>query len=461
MFIPCRAAYEYEITNPTNIITRAVFNFPLSPHYMHTYRNINVRLNNREVDWHMENGFIVLEKQMEPAEKAKVKILYSTSAMEGYIYRIPDPHEISDFQLNITSDVSICCLVFDAQNNSIEVDRQMDGEMNYVSYSIDHAIMASDLGFYSAQGWPYAPYYEMTAALPYAPRAALLFLPFAALTFLICGVQVNLRQFVLLGALFMLPFLVLMSGQVPAPDFIGGEQFTGYQVKMLPVLSLVPLTLAFILLRKTPRLPLTLVLLLLALAMGGYVFVGLLPDEQKRNAAETLIQACLIGYLFLLTLYTRLRSSISVKKWLSKKNSTLSRRFRWLHWTARIMSILLSGFWVFALFWAVFTIQDFSNFDSIETILIIGFDIVVLAACGSLIYAWKNVKLGGLFSMISAPLVLGMYLSRQFFIKNVNVSYGIIFIASGLFLLNGFLFWLSWKLAGREKSEKIFLDYKE
>ena len=365
----------------------------------------------------------------------------------------PGPHEISDFQLNILSNVSICCLVFDAQNDSIEVDSQMGGETNYVSYSIDHAIMSSDLGFFSAQGWPYAPFYEMTAALPYAPRAALLFLPFAALTFLICGVRVDLRQFALLGALFMLPFLVLMSGQVPAPDSVGGEQFAGYQVKMLPVLSLVPLTLAFIILRKTPRLPLTLVLFLMALAIGGYLFIGLLPDEQKRNAAETLVQACLIAYLFLLTLYTRLRSSISFTKRFSKGNSTQNRRFRWLRRVARIMSIPLTGFWIFAVSWAVLFLQDFTDLGWIETFLEISLDLSTLAACGSLIWGWKNEKKGGIFSMISALLVLGVYLCRNYFNENVYVSYGVMFSVSSLFFLNGFLYWLSWKLVRKVKKE--------
>ena len=299
------SAYEYDILNPTDTTTRAVYRFPLCRN-SRLYYYVEVKINGEEVDWQMENGAIVLEREMLPAQKDTISIKYTTNGMEGYLYRIPEPHEIQDFRLDLVTDTSVCCLNYDAQNESINLSSWKDGETQHISYSIEHAIMASDLGFSVKQYWPYAPYYEMTAALPYAPRAGLLFLPFAALTLIICGVKVDLHQLALLGVLFLLPFLVLMSGQVPAPAFIGGEQFAGYQMKMLPVLSLVSLTLAFLILRKTPRLPLTLVLLLMALAMGGYVFIGLLPDEQKRNAAETLIQACLIAYLFLLTLYTRL-----------------------------------------------------------------------------------------------------------------------------------------------------------
>lgn len=171
--------------------------------------------------------------------------------------------------------------------------------------------MAPSLGFSVKQYWPYAPYQELIVALPYVARAALLFFPIAALTLLICGVPVDLRQFALLGGLFLLPFFILMSGYFPYPGSITPAEFAGYQVRMLPVLSVLSLIPAFILLRKIPRMPMVLVLFLMALAMGGYAFIGLLPDEQKRNSTETLVQACGIGYLFLLTLYTRLRSIFS------------------------------------------------------------------------------------------------------------------------------------------------------
>lgn len=174
--------------------------------------------------------------------------------------------------------------------------------------------MAPSMGLSVKQFWPYAPYHEMIVLLPYVARASLLFFAMAALTFLICDVPVRLRQFALLGGLFTLPFLILMSGYVPYPGFITPAGFAGYQVKLLPVLSGLSLILAFSLLRRLPRLPLVLVLLLMALAMGGYAFIGLLPDEQKRNAVETLIQACLIGYIFVLALYTRLRPVVAGKK---------------------------------------------------------------------------------------------------------------------------------------------------
>jgi len=201
------------------------------------------------------------------------------------------------------------------------------------------------MGFSVNQYWPYAPYHEMIVTLSYGTRALLLFFSVAALTLLICGVPVHLRHFALLGGLFILPFLVLMSGYVPYPTTITPAQFAGYQVKMLPVLSGVSLIIAFFLLRKMPPLPLVLILLLMALTLGGYAFIGLLPDEQKRNATETLIQACLIGYLFLLTLYIRLRPILFCPKTITSADSPRVKCTIGARWAARISSIWLTRPW--------------------------------------------------------------------------------------------------------------------
>jgi hypothetical protein len=225
------------------------------------------------------------------------------------------------------------------------LDASNDPTGHYQTFKIERAIMAPSMGFSYKQYWPYAPYQEMIVTLAYAPRAALLFFAMAALTLLICGVPLSLRQFALLAGLFLMPFLALMSGYVPYPDSITPAQFAGYQMKTLPVLSLVSLAMAFAVLRKTPRLPAVLILLLMALAMGGYAFIGLQPDEQKRNAAETLIQAGLIGYIFLLTLYTRLRPTLKFPKVLPAGVIPQGVQARWNNWAARIRNALPARFW--------------------------------------------------------------------------------------------------------------------
>jgi hypothetical protein len=58
---------------------------------------------------------------------------------------------------------------------------------------------------------------------------------------------------------------------------------------------------------------LILTLALMVLFMAGYPRIGLLMDEQKRNAIEGGIQVAMIAYVFVLTLFVRMRS-LSQKK---------------------------------------------------------------------------------------------------------------------------------------------------
>jgi hypothetical protein len=67
------------------------------------------------------------------------------------------------------------------------------------------------------------------------------------------------------------------------------------------------LIFVFFILRKIPRLPLILILILMALFAGGYPLMGLMSDEQKHKALETIVQVGMIAYVFLLALFTRLR----------------------------------------------------------------------------------------------------------------------------------------------------------
>ncbi len=142
--------------------------------------------------------------------------------------------------------------------------------------------------------------------LPLAARASMLFLALAVITLLICSVEVRPSRIALLGLLFLAPFLVLMSGGIPHPASVSMERFASYQIRMLPVIVLLPLIIAFFILRKIPRIPLVLVLILMALFAGGYPLIGLLNDEQMRNAFEAILQVGMIAYVFLLALFTRL-----------------------------------------------------------------------------------------------------------------------------------------------------------
>jgi hypothetical protein len=199
---------------------------------------------------------------------------------------------------------------------------------NIHSFSLKNVVTAPVVGLSVIQKWPYAPYHQMVASLPYAARASIFFLTMAVLTLVIYSIRINVSQIALLGALFLLPFLILMSGDFPYPKNLSPGDLAPYLVKMIPVVSLLPLGVAYYILRKkVSKEPLWLVLSLMALFMGGYVFLGFLGDEQKRNSTEALIQASLIGYVFLLTLFTRLRAiGTSDNKSLSKVREWFARR---------------------------------------------------------------------------------------------------------------------------------------
>lgn len=186
------------------------------------------------------------------------------------------------------------------------MDVTNNSKYKIVNWKIEKAILAPRLGLDLREHWPYAPYHEMIVTLNYTARALLFFLCLTVLTLIIYASEVRLAQIALLGGLFLVPSLILMAGGVPHPESITPALFAGYQIKMLPVISILPLALAFWLLRKLPRLPLVLMLILMALFMAGYPFSGLL-DEQKRNAFAAIVQAAMIAYIFALTLFARLK----------------------------------------------------------------------------------------------------------------------------------------------------------
>ncbi len=178
-----------------------------------------------------------------------------------------------------------------------------------IEWKIDEGILAPRLGIDLLQKWPYAPYQEMIVTLPLSARASIFFLAMVVLTLMLCSVVIHPSQMALLGLLFMVPSLIMMAGGIPHPASVSAGEFAMYQVHMLPVITILPLILAFLVLRKIPRLPMILILILMALFAGGYPWIGLL-DEQKRKALETIVQVGMIVYVFLLALFTRLRKVV-------------------------------------------------------------------------------------------------------------------------------------------------------
>lgn len=303
------AVYEYRIINPAETETRVEFNFPLSA-AANLYEDVSVKMNGAEVpNWRADFGSIVWEGRLSPGEQSTVSIHYVTRGMDSAVFQVPTPREVKDFEYTVTLDTESWGTLTEPENGGVQLEVKTQRPYQIITWKIDQAILAPRLGVFRTQSWPYAPYQEMIVTLPYAARALLLCLSMLTLTLLICNEPVRLRPIALLACLFAIPFLLLMAGGLPAPKAIPPAHFADYQVKLLPVLAVLPLSLAFITLRKLPRLPLILSLSLMAFFLAGYPFIGLLTDEQKRNAVEEIMYVGLIAYTFGLVLYIHLRKS--------------------------------------------------------------------------------------------------------------------------------------------------------
>jgi hypothetical protein len=299
------ADYEYDIVNPSTTEVRAEFRFPVS-FETKVYKDISITANGKEVPWRMAGNAIYWEGPMVPGEKQVVSIKFSALGLNRFQFAIPDQHLITKFSLVVTVNTNEYLLQTEPANGGIQTHIEKTSQGSAITWKIDNAIVSPKLGFSLIQGWPFAPRQEMLVILPYAGRASILFLALVVLTLVICNADVRLPSLAFLSVLFMLPFLLLMSGVIPHPVWVTSAQLADYQVKMLPVITLLSIVLAFFVMRRSPRLPFVLILVFMALFIGGYPLIGLL-DEQKGKSIETLVQVGIIAYVFLLTLILRLR----------------------------------------------------------------------------------------------------------------------------------------------------------
>lgn len=302
-----KAAYEYDVINTLTEQTETRFYFPLFGGAK-LYEKISVKMNDKPVNWAYKNGGLVWESTLQQGEQKTILIEYKTWSMDGYSFIVQEARDVRDFTLIIGIDYSYCCLHYEPVER-VQLDTYEEGKYNINKFSLDRAVTTPNMGLSIIQKWPYAPYHQMVVAMPFAARASLFFLTVVMLTWIIYGVQIELQKIALLGSLFLLPFIIMMSGYFPHPDFIYTGNIAAYQVKMMPILSLLSIVIAFYLLRRNiPKEPLWLTLLLMEISIGGYVLLSFIGDKQNRNATEAFIQAGIIGYIFLLTLFTRLRA---------------------------------------------------------------------------------------------------------------------------------------------------------
>jgi hypothetical protein len=101
------AAYDYEIVNSQDSVTRAEFRFPLFGGSK-LYQDVMVKVNQVEIEWNIQDGAIVWERVMQPGEAVSVSVQYSTWSMDGLQFKIVNAREVRDFKLTIAIDTALC-----------------------------------------------------------------------------------------------------------------------------------------------------------------------------------------------------------------------------------------------------------------------------------------------------------------------------------------------------------------
>ncbi len=300
------ADYRYQVENPAQEEVLAKFSFPIPDARL--CRDIRVTLSGEEIPFFVKDEWLTWETRLEPGQHTWVSIHYFVSGMDYFVFEIPDSRQIRDFTLRLMTNAEVSGLITEPEG-AVSMEVNGEGAGKVVTWKITNAIAAPRMGTYMTQGWRYAPSHTLLVVLPYAARALMFFLALAALTFLIAGEPIDLRRLALLGALFCVPALILMSG-LPVPGGVPPANWGLWQARMLPLLALLAAGPGYLILRDTPPLPRALILTLMVIFSGIYPLAGSIPDEQQRNAILGGAQAGMILYIFAYTLFTRIRLAL-------------------------------------------------------------------------------------------------------------------------------------------------------
>jgi hypothetical protein len=166
------------------------------------------------------------------------------------------------------------------------------------TWTISNAIIAPYLGVTLKPGTHKDRDQERVLALvKYMPRGLMLLMIVVAFTHLLFSIPLDAWRLSLFAAIFSGTFIALM----------GLDLIEVTHPFILPLVSLPAGLLMWMIYRRLPRLPVTLILSSAALFMLGYPHAGLLPDGTARIAFDGFAQALVILYIFVLAFYVRVR----------------------------------------------------------------------------------------------------------------------------------------------------------
>jgi hypothetical protein len=221
--------------------------------------------------------------------------------MELYAFVIPENKPIPDFSLTVNVDSpNMYSYSLPEDATAIARNSKRVGNGYHTSWRIKNSILAPNVGVVLQQTVKTDVNQErMIRIFEYMPRGLMLLLVVVVFTMLIYSIPVDLWRLALLAALFSANFLLFMGMdllQIDHPIFL--------VILIRPVLVILSSIY-----QKLPRLPLHLIIFSTALFLLGYPYAGLLSEGPARIAFDSLVQALMILYIFVLAFYVRVRGA--------------------------------------------------------------------------------------------------------------------------------------------------------
>jgi hypothetical protein len=297
-------ALAYDILNDSAIETDAAFTFPLAEGQT-LFEDFMVTMDERDLSSELRfaPNTVFWSVKMKPHQQSKVVITYVSRGMDYFYYQIPVQREIKNFALTLTVDrLPVSLLNYpDRVITPTDIKPTEDGRGSILTWTLDRSITVMGMGVALPQ--PVQPGAQVLRVLVLSPYALTLLGAMLTLTMLIWGQQLHFLDLALVSAVYTMQFLLMAA----ISDYFFG--FWG----SLVFGAVLTLFLTFLLFRKLPSHPLQIVIyILVAFFTIAYPLSGLLTELVHQNAFNLLLQAGLILYITLLSIFARQRKSESV-----------------------------------------------------------------------------------------------------------------------------------------------------
>jgi hypothetical protein len=288
---------DYDVVNDSSLATDAEFHFPLSQGQT-LFENFVIKMDDRDLSSDLRFGqdLVSWVTRMQPHQRSKVIITYSSRGMDYFYYQIPIQREIKNFDLTLTIDrLPVSLLNYpDGVITPTDIKATPDGRGSILTWKLDRAITVAGMGVALVQ--PQQPGAQVLRVLVISPYALTLLGAMLALTMLIWGMNVRFLDLALLSAVYCMQFLLMAA----ISDFAFG--FWG----SLLIGAALTLFLSWLLFRRLPsRLLRILIYVLVAFFSIVYPLTGLVTELSQQHAFSALMQVGLILYITGLALYVR------------------------------------------------------------------------------------------------------------------------------------------------------------